>query len=158
MSKSIKHLNTLYNNPFVLGHVLYSFYAGLNEKTDGNVSKSILFAYLVFPLTLYPASQKYLKNSKRRSRLQILQGKHECLFGLSERIQNYKEITNLTIQHSCDISVFSVDSSLRVIVKSDWPKQFVAPPNASQAAKKLANLFHGYDVPSVYRALGVTEL
>ncbi len=158
MNKSIKHLNTLYNNPFLLGHILYSFYASLNEKADGSVNKSILFSYLVFPLTLYPASQTYLKNSNRRSRLQILQEKHECLFGLSERIQNYKEITNLTIQHSCDIGVFSVDSSLGIIVKSDWPKQSVALPYVSQAAKKLANLFHGYDVPSVYRFLGVTEL
>ena len=82
MSKSIKPLGVLSPNPFILGHVLYSFYKDLPP-----MDKGVLLSYLVFPLSLYPSSQQFLKNSTSRSSMRTLASVHDRLFGLEERIQ-----------------------------------------------------------------------
>ena len=89
MSKAVQHLGILYNNPFIFGPILHSFYKSLSDK-----DYDILMSYLVLPLTLYPASQKYLTQRRDpRSRLRILAKEHERIFGLQERIHEYRQIT-----------------------------------------------------------------
>lgn len=153
MSKSIKHLGVLYNNPFVLGHVLYSFFAGLPH-----IDRGVLLSYIVFPLCLYPTSQAYLKNSNKSSRLLLLASKHERLFGLQDRIQDYKSLTNLTLQYGVDLGVIKISKDMGIELLRDWPGPVVAPPNASKAAEKLGRLVEAYDVPTTYRMLGVKTL
>ena len=154
MSKSIKHLGILYNNPFVLGHVLYSFYKELGDK-----DRSILLSYLVFPLSLYPASQKYLtQKSNPKSCLRILAKEHTRLFGLEDRIREYRNITNVTLQHGIDLGVVDIKSQHTVEILSNWPKGFVSPPNASKAAQRLGEFMSKHDVPTSYRMLGVKSL
>ena len=119
----------------------------------------ILMSYLVLPLTLYPASQKYLIQKRDpRSRLQILAKKHERIFGLQERIQEYRQITNATLQHAANIGIMKINENLSVEILSDWPDGFIAPPNATKAAKRLGEFMSPIDVPSAYRMLGVKKL
>ena len=159
MSKSIKHLSTLYNNPFVLGHVLYSFYKTLGECCRDSMDKSILLSYLVFPLSLYPSSQQYLiQRRHRNSCLRILAKEHDRLFGLQERIHKYKTLTNITMQYACDLRVLSITQSQSVKVLTDWPAGFAAPPNASKAAGRLGEFVCEHDIPTSYRMLGVKAI
>jgi len=154
MSKSIKHLGILYNNPFVLGHVLYSFYEALSDK-----NYSVLLSYLVFPLSLYPSSQEYLIQRKHpKSCLRILAKEHGRLFGLEDRIQEYKYITNVTLQYGIDIGVIRINPGLKVEMLKKWPDGFVSPPNASKAAQRLGEFISKHDVPTSYRMLGVKAL
>lgn len=154
MSKPIRHLGVLYNNPFILGHILYSFY-----KSMSCIDRNVLLAYLVFPLSLYPASQKYLIQKKDpRSCLRILAKEHERLFGLQDRIGQYMNITNITLQYCINIGVMSINSKQSVEILADWPEGYVFPPNASKAAERLCDFVSKYDVPTSYRMLGVKNI
>ncbi|MCK4629119.1 MAG: hypothetical protein KAT56_08950 [Sedimentisphaerales bacterium] len=154
MSKAVQYLGILYNNPFVLGHVLYSFYNALSDK-----DRSVLLSYLVFPLSLYPSSQKYLiQRRNSQSCLRILAKEHDRLFGLEDRIQEYKHITDVTLQYGIDIGVISINPELKVEILKKWPDEFISPPNASEAAQRLGEFMSKYDVPTSYRMLGVKAL
>ena len=123
------------------------------------IDNNLLLSYLVFPLSLYPESQKYLIQRKNpKSCLRILAKEHERLFGLQDRIQEYRNITNITLQHSIDLGILSVNSKQSVEILADWPEGFVSPPNASKAAQRLGEFMSKYDVPTLYRMLGVTKL
>ena len=159
MSKQIKHLQTLFNNPFVLGHVLYSFYKSLNVEHPQGIDKSVLLSYLVFPLSLYPASQEYLTQRRHPSScLRIMAKEHNRLFGLHERIQEFRTMTNISMQHACDLEVLSVNPEQAVMVLSDWPDAFIALPHACKAAQRLGEFMSKQDIPSSYRMLGVRAL
>src|ERR1700728_2186022 len=98
MSNAIQSLRVLHNNPFIMAPIFPSFFKSLGEKRNG-----ILLAYLILPLVLPPASRKFLTNAKSTSSLMTLAGKpgmRERLYGLEERIVEYREITNVTIQHA----------------------------------------------------------
>lgn len=154
MSNAIKCLNALYNNPFIFGPVFHSFYKELKNK-----DRSLLLSYIVLPLSLYPASQSYLiKRKSTKSCFRILLKEHSRIWGLQERIEEYKLITNITMQHALDISVFNISSNLSINVVSDWPTGFVAPPNASNAAQRLGEYISSYDVPTIYHYLGIKKI
>lgn len=150
MSKAIKYLGTLYNNPFIFGHVLYTFYKALSEKDN-----SVLLSYLVLPLTLYPASQNYLTQRRNpKSCLRILTKERSRIFGLQERIQEYHNMTNTTLQYATDIGALRINEHMSVEIISDWPTGFISPPNANRAAEKLGVFMSNFDVPTTYRMLG----
>jgi hypothetical protein len=120
MSNAIQNLGVLYNNPFIFGPILRSFFESLGGK-----SRSILLSYLVLPLVLYPESHVLLvkRADSRRSirNLVGVPGKRDPIYGIEERIAGFRELTNLSIQYSVDIGVFSVDNNLSVNVISEWP-------------------------------------
>jgi hypothetical protein len=154
MSKAIQHLGTLYNNPFIFGSVLHTFYNALPEK-----EKNILLSYLVLPLTLYPTSQKYLlQKQDPRSSLRILASDHARIYGLQERIQAYRNVTNMTLQYATDIGTIKMNDCMSVEILSKWPIGFISPPNANKASERLARLMGTLDVPTIYRMLGVKSL
>ena len=154
MSKAIQYLGTLYNNPFIFGHALHAFYKGLSEKNNG-----VLLSYLVLPLTLYPASQRYLiQRQNPNSCLRILAREHNRIFGLQERIQEYREITNTTLQYAINIGTLKMNEYMSVEILSEWPDSFISPPNAGKAAERLGGFMANFDVPTIYRMLGVKEL
>jgi hypothetical protein len=154
MSKAIQYLGTLYNNPFIFGHTLHSFYKALSKKDNG-----VLLSYLVMPLTLYPLSQKYLiQRRKPNSCLRILAKEHNRIFGLQERIQEYREITNTTLQYAINIGTLKINEYMSVEVLSEWPDCLTSPPNAGKASERLGEFMANFDVPTTYRMLGVKEL
>lgn len=154
MSNAVRYLGTLYSNPFIFGPVFHSFYKSLSKKDN-----SVLLSYLVLPLVLYPASQKYLTKRKNpHSCLRILAKTHEHVFGLQERIREYCQITNTTIQHAINLGVLDISRNLSIEILSDWPNGAISPPNSITAAERLGQFMSFIDVPTAYRMLGVKRL
>jgi len=153
MSSMINHLKILYNNPFIFSYILYCFYKELPQK-----SNNLLLSYLVFPLSLYPASQTFLKNANKRSRLLNLTKKHERIYGLQERINDFKIITNMTLQYNIDREIFEFNNSLTINVLNELSNEYDFNNDASKAAEKLAKLVSAYDIQTTYRMLGVKQL
>lgn len=154
MSKVIQYLNTLYSNPFIFGQVLHTFYSALSEKDN-----SVLLSYLMFPLTLYPNSQMYLTQKRNKnSCLRILAKEHSRIYGIQERIQEYRSITNTTLQYAIDIGTLKINECMSVEILSEWPSGSISPPNANKAAERLGEFMGAYDVPTIYRMIGVRKL
>lgn len=156
MSNAIESFAVIYNNPFIFGALFPSFYSSLGEKPKG-----ILLSYLVLPLVLYPASLKFLMNAKSTSSMRTMVGKpgeRDRLYGLEERIAEYRELTNMSIQHEIDIGMFSIDENLSVNVNSHRSNNSPGFPDYQKAASRLGHLFAPFDVPTIYRILGVKKL
>lgn len=155
MIKLIRHLKTLYNNPFIFGQLLHAFYNVRQNCCD----KDFLLSYLILPMTLYPASQQYLTQRKHpESSLRILSKQSERLYGLKKRIEEYRELTNLTMQYAIDIGVLKINENLSVDVLSEWPAESIFLCNAVKAAIRLGEFTGKFDIPTTYRILGVKKL
>lgn len=154
MNDIIQKYSILFNNPFVFGDVFFSFYKSLEEKEN-----SILLAYLVLPLTLYPESQKYLtQKSNPSSCMRILVSEHARMYGLQERISEYRELTNITVQHLINLGVFSINEKMSVIIHSEWSSSYKFLNNANKAAQRLGKFMSPHDIPTSYRMLGVKKI
>lgn len=156
MSNAIQGFGTLYNNPFIFGPIFHSFYSSLKKK-----EKSILLSYLTLPLVLYPESHKFLVNANARSSVMTMVGKpgqRDCLYGLDERIAVYRYLTNTSLQYGVDLGVFKIDESFSINVLSEWPTNPICTPDQLRAAKRLGILFEPFDIPTIYRLLGVKRL
>lgn len=84
--------------------------------------------------------------------------KRARIYGLDERITEYWGLTNKSFQHAVDIGVLEIDETLSVNVVSDWPPDPVFVPGPITAASRLGLLLNPFDVPTVYRMLGVKKL
>lgn len=163
MSNAIQSFTVIHNNPFIFGPLFSSFYDSLGKKQN-----SILLSYLVLPLVLYPASQKFLMNAKSTSSITTLvgkSGKRDRLYGLEERIAEYRELTNISMQYGIDIGVLSLDENLSINVENTSKSINIRFTNKTlyyseyrKSASKLGYLFAPFDVPTVYRLLGVKNL
>ena len=152
MSKLVHHTYKLYNNPFVLTQVILSFYK--NCKASPN---NFLLAYLVLPLPLYPPSQAILQRVQSRSRISKITGNKEAIMGLPNRIAEYKQITNLCIQHSIDNKLIRIsDMQIEVIGNVTYSSPDLQV--AIKAANNLSKIFNSYDVVSIYKLLGIKNL
>lgn len=154
MIKRIEYLYTLYNNIFVYTPIVYSFF----EEYTGQ-DKDILLSYLILPLVLNKTSRGKLVNLTSRSSLFTFCKYEECIIGLQERIKQYKNVTNDCIQYGIDGGLFTISDSLHIeVLKSEMPEKFIADTEKMKAAKRLAKIFKSFDIPTIYRNLGVAEL
>ncbi len=153
MSTPVQALWVLHNNPFALGYLLPVFYGALEEK-----SKSLLLSYLVFPLALYPESQKFLRNANVRSSVRTLLKDKSRIFGLEERIAGYRRLTNLSIQHKIDNGLIRIGDDMAVLTDLGAVSCPEHLAGAKKAAGRLGVLFRPFDVPSIYRFLGLRRL
>ncbi|WP_304721997.1 three component ABC system middle component [uncultured Alistipes sp.] len=152
MSKLVCHTYKLYNNPFVLTQVVLSFYK--NCKVSPN---NFLLAYLVLPLTLYPPSQAILQRVQSRSRISKITRNKEAIMGLPDRIAEYKQITNLCIQHSINNKLIRIsDMQIEVIRNVAYSSPDLQA--AIKAANNLSKIFNSYGVVSIYKLLGIKNL
>lgn len=153
MSNAIQSLGVLHNNPFIFAPLFSPFYKSLGEKP-----KSFLLSYLVLPLVLYPKSHTFLVRAKSTSSLRTLMGEKERIYGLDERIAEYRGLTNTSLQHAVDMGVLQVGDNLSVNVVSDWTNDPMGSSDQLKAASKLGLLLAPFDVPTVYRMIGVKKL
>jgi hypothetical protein len=151
MTRAIDHLEELHNNPFIFSPLFPVFYKALGEKPHNS-----LLAYLLLPLVLYQESNTFLKNANSRSSMRTMVDKPSRLFGLQQRIVEYREITNLSIQHAIDNGALL--SSERASYKSGETKLPTILTEMSRPASKLGLLFAPFDVPSIFRTVGVKSL
>lgn len=167
MSNAIQSFGALYNNPFIFMPIFLSFYDSLGEKP-----RSILLSYLVLPLVLYPESHSFLVKAIPRSSMKTLVeansrnskekmekiDKRSRIYGIEERIVGYRDLTNASLQYAVDVSILDIDEDLSVEVTSDWHTTPICSPEQLKAAYNLGRLFKPYDVPTIYRNLGVKRL
>ena len=81
------------------------------------------------------------------------------IHGLSERVTRYRDMTNMTIQYLLDAQALSIHERLSVSAASD--KQALdatSPENVVKAANRLGTIFQPFDIPTLYRMLGVMYL
>jgi hypothetical protein len=155
MSRAVDSLYTLYNNPFILAGVLVEFY----KHYSGHQKNDVLLSYLVLPVTLYEHSKIGLQQANKQRSIRSFVKSKDRMFGLTERIKEYKDMTNKTLQFAIDQRYLQIDDVLSVIVLVENEP----PPNPGSkthlvASANLAKMVDGVDVVSVFRQFGIKEL
>lgn len=154
MIKRIEYLYTLYNNIFAYTPILHSFY----QEYIGQ-DRDILLSYLILPLVLNETSRNQLAKLTVRSSLFTFCKYEECIIGLPERIKQYKAVTNDCIQYGVDSGLFTISDSLHIEVsKLENSENFIVDNDKIKASKKIAMILKSFDIPTIYRNLGVAEL
>lgn len=153
MNNVIEHTYTLYNNPFVLTQIILSFYKGYRGTEN-----DILLSYLVLPLTLHQSSCDNIASSKVTSRIIKLTDNKDSMAGLSERIKEFKNITNLCIQHAVDNKLIEIDENMQVKVIGNLHATNPELQPSIKSANKLKNIFGSWDVVSIYKFIGIKQL
>lgn len=153
MSDPIQLLGVLHNNPFLFAPAFVSFFQALGEK-----ERSFLLGYLVLPMTLHQPSRKFLRNANSRSSLRTMLQDREHVYGLDERVARYRESTNTTIQYLLGAGAISIQSDFAATVADPQEVDGPAPEGVIKAAGRLGRFFEPYDVPTVFRMLGVMSL
>lgn len=161
MSKTIENIYTLYNNPFLLTPIIVKFY----ESYKGKQSKDLLLAYLVLPIVLYEESSKVLstknKNRELRTFINYEKEKHQKnnkLFGLPDRVEEYKKITNLCIQYAIDRGNLKVEDDLSILfLKNDFLHDNTII-HFVKASENFAEMLKKEKLMHIYLKLGIKNL
>ena len=151
-TRASDHIYTLHRTPFALAPLIHSFYDNCES-----IEKDILLSYLILPLVSYKPMQKFLAGAKRSSSLRTMAADSSRLLGLALRGEEFKSIKNsalliLTAEKSLkinsDMSVISINKIRTVNSNKDLLRY----------SSKLALVFSGEDVFSIYRNLGLKSL
>jgi len=159
MSDTIENIYTLYNNPFLLSPIIVKFY----EKYHGTQDKDILLSYLIFPIVLYEPSMICLLTKKKELRTFISYEKgpikkHEKLYGLADRIDEYKEMTNLCIQYCVDNGNLKIGNDLSIsFIKSEFKRDNTIV-GYLKAAENMAIMLGKEKLSHIYLKLGIKKL
>lgn len=158
MSKYVDSIYKVHNNIFVLTPLFVVFYQNLKPTP-----KNFLLSYLVLPLVLYKTSQETIRKSNIRSSVFTFlnskdKDKRANVYGLSKRVQEYKEITNQCMLYAIENKWLKVNDDLSVAVLEEQANSISDLNNAYKASSKLCNVFQDLDVVAIYRLLGVKEL
>ena len=154
MSRTTDSYYTLYNNPFLLSTLIIEFY----RNYKGSEKNSVLLSYLVFPITLYEESKNGLQraNGKRSLRSFIQPNR---IYGLSERIIEFRRLTNLSLQLAVDQKAISIDECLRVnILTAPVSTGGASIEPYLKATVNLAIMLSKNDIVSIYRTLGIKQI
>lgn len=153
MSDPIHHLRMLHNNPFIFAPAFGTFFKNIGEKDRG-----LLLTYLLLPMVLYPPSHKFLHKANSRSSLRTMLQDRGRIHGLDERVARYRHVTNTTIQYLRESRSIMIDGQLVVAVATKPTIEGPSPEGMIKAARNLGVFFKPYDVPTVFRMLGVMSL
>jgi hypothetical protein len=153
MANAIDSYGTLYFSPFVLAPLITRFY----EKSAPQ-PHNVLLTYLVLPMVLYPSSRGFLKNAKRTSTLWTFCKERERLYGLANRVQEYRELSSKCLQLAIDSRTLRIESDLSVSFVDEQVNSVACQKDTLTAAKNLAAILSPFDIPTVFRSLGVKRL
>lgn len=152
-ANAIEHYVTLARSPLLLAPIIESFFQELRPS-----EKNILLGYLVLPMVLFPPSRDFLKNARATSSIRTLCSERSRLAGLPQRVMELRSTSSVAMQNSIDCGHLTLRHDLSLV----RDERFVTPIHGMQiedkAAKRLASILEPYDVPTVYRLLGVTKL
>jgi hypothetical protein len=153
MKTSIDHIFRLYNNPFLLSPLLVTFY----KNFSGPRKRNILLAYIVLPLVLNEESLETLSKSNKRSTLRTFRQRNN-LAGIEERINEFRDLTNSTLQYLVDTDVITIEDDLSIFVRKPDVKFNSALDKYNKATRNLAKLFNTIQIVSIYKHLGIRSL
>ena len=150
---AIQHYVTLTRSPLLLSPIIESFFQEIRP-----FGKNLLMGYLVLPIVLYPPSQHFLCNANSRSSVRSFCADRSRLAGLPQRVAELRTTTSLAVQNAidCDRLILNSDLSLEYAEQQNIANRGML--NEIKAAKRLASILEPYDVPTIYRLLGVTNL
>lgn len=153
MVKSIKHIHKIFNNSFLLTPLILSFY----KKYSGQ-SKDILLAYLVLPLVLHDNTRAWLEKARTNSSLTTFGRNRENYYGLPERIEEFKDITNRCLQYAIDKKAIDINSEMQVSILQAEIEYPGFLNDSVKAAENIYKIFKDLDIVTIYRSLGVKQL
>jgi hypothetical protein len=153
MRTAVDSFHTLHYSPYVLSPIFEGFFS-----TAARQQNSFLLSYVVLPLTLYPPSRAFLKNANKNSSIVTFWREPRRFYGIAERVEQFRELTNLCIQCCIDCGAIAIDDDLSVMSLGRTLDASAAPANAVRAAEKLGELLKPLDVPAIYRLLGMKRI
>ncbi|NQT60163.1 MAG: hypothetical protein HQ557_14360 [Bacteroidetes bacterium] len=153
MSKAIKHIYKLHNNPFFLTPVIIGFYNKYHSQ-----DKNLLLAYLILPLVLHDETKNWLKKAIASSSLSSFGRKKENYYGLPDRLVEYKHLTNQCLQYAQDNKLISIHEDLSVEVLSTELRCSGQLKDSLKASENFVKIIKDLDVITIYRLLGVKSL
>ena len=152
MNDPIEHLYTLHTNPFLFATTIHGFYECLALRKH-----SVLLAYLVLPIVLEQKNRDFLLKARSSSNLRTMLTHRDLLTGIPQRLEDYREVTVDTLKYLVSAHLLEVKGT--DIVHGPTPlTDITAPLCTVAAARKLARFFDPFDVPTIYRLLGVMQL
>jgi len=155
MSKTAEHLYVLYNNPFILYPIIVDFY----KHYEGSQKNDILLSYLIFPIVLYEESKNDLQRAEHRRVIRTFVKEKDRLYGLTRRIVEFKNLTNLSIQLAIDKKLLIVDQNLSVQVDNElFAIQERRLETYLKASANLAKMLKNTEVLAIYRQFGIKEI
>lgn len=152
MSLASDHIYTLHRTPFSLAPVIHSFY----DEWE-SVDKDILLSYLILPLVSYKPMHKFLAGAKRNSSVRTMTSDPSRLIGLALRVEEFKPITNAALLILKAEKSLEVNSEMSV-VSINKVRTINSNKDLLRYGRKLAMVFSGEDVVSIYRMLGLKSL
>lgn len=153
MSTAIDNISILHYSPFVLAPIFEVFYESLPLQP-----KNILLAYLVLPLLMKPETKSFFINARASSSLRTFCSERARLYGLQDRIAELKDTTNQCLILASESGAITFHEDMSVSFNKYSFDKTVCPSDTIQAGKKLASILSPYDIPSIYRFLGVKQL
>lgn len=150
---AIQHYVTLTRSPLLLSPIIESFFQEIRPYR-----RNLLMGYLVLPIVLYPPSRNFLCNANARSSVRSFCADRSRLAGLPQRVAELRTTTSLAVQNAIDCDRLILHSDLSLEYAEQQNNSSSGMPNEIKAAKRLASIFEPYDVPTIYRLLGVTNL
>lgn len=153
MTSALDHLYELHINPFLFARAMLAFFESLGEK-----EQSILLAYLVLPIALDRENREFLSRAKGNSSLRTFASKPERLRALPERVEAYRENTNATLRYLISLKAIRLSDRQIVVDDSVQLPDGTSPDGLVSAATTLGRFFRDYQVPAVYRMVGVMAL
>ena len=151
-NKTIDNLYGLFNNPFILTPLVVEFYKNLTPQP-----KDILLAYLILPFVLYHESRDDLQRADVRRTLIIFKRENNRIYGLQDRLIEYKSLTNLCIQNAIDTGLIEINENLSVVVK----KENSCDPSLQlsfNASTNLAKMLSKHEIVTIYRLTGIKRI
>ena len=153
MSKFVDSVFIIHNNPFILSSIIIEFFKNTIPK-----SNNILLAYLVLPLVLNEDSRKNLQKVMVTSSIHTFSKKRDNFYGLPERVNVYKEMTNKIIQYAIDNNLIKINEDLSVHVICNSVITVKNLEDYIKASFNLHKIFKDLDVVTIYRLLGIKSL
>jgi hypothetical protein len=153
MTTAIESYGTLHYSPFILAPLFEAFYERAIVQP-----RNVLLCYLVLPLVLHPQCRRFFRNAVLSSSLTTFAHETSRLYGLPERVQESRELTHACMQLAVDAGGIRISDDLSVAFRHRVLDPSACPQDAERAARNLAKVLRRYDVPAVYRQLGMRKL
>lgn len=153
MGNAISSYETIHNNPFILAPLFPAFYSSYSSREN-----DLLLSYLVLPLVLYPKSRGFLSRANIRSSVRTLIEDRERIFGISESVASYKSLTSSSMQYAIEFGALEISENLSVLVGDKALDKALCPTETIKASVRLGKLFDPFDIPTIYRMLGIKKL
>ncbi len=152
MSRSIENIYRIKNNPFVLSDIIVEYYKCSDTKPN-----DLLVLYLILPIVLYKPSNKDLQTKNITRSIKSFKKARYRLYGLEERIQEYKTLSNQCLQHSIDQGELVIDDDLSIRALEGFNGE-EKKSHLKKASRNLAIMFDAQEIVSIYRQLGIKKL